>query len=187
MENSWTNATDVTFIFSGRQFEDAFVKPNKCNQCDFASIRARDLRTHLKSNKCNQCDYTSSQVGNLRMHLKTHSGEKPDNASILERNFRSHLKMHSGEKSNKCNQCDFSSIQARTHLKTQWRKILQMQPSNVTMPALIRALSVDIWKCTVEKIQIQIQMQLCFHSSRPFVETFENAQWRKILQMQKCD
>ena len=31
-----------------------------------------------KSNKCNQCDYASSQAGNLRAHLKTHSGEKSD-------------------------------------------------------------------------------------------------------------
>ena len=41
--------------------------PNKCNQCDFASSGAGDLRTHLKthsgekSNKCNQCDYASSK------------------------------------------------------------------------------------------------------------------------------
>ena len=29
-----------------------------------------------KSNKCNQCDFASIQAGNLRRHLKTHSGEK---------------------------------------------------------------------------------------------------------------
>ena len=54
----------------------------KCNQCDYASSDAGNLRRHLKthsgekSNKCNQCDYASSQAGNLRRHLKTHSGEK---------------------------------------------------------------------------------------------------------------
>ena len=80
-------------------------KPNKCNQCDYASSRVGDLRAHLnkhngeKSQKCNQCDYASSHAGHLRTHLKTHSGEK----------------------SNKCNQCDYASSQAstlRTHLKT---------------------------------------------------------------------
>ena len=35
-----------------------------------------------KPNKCNQCDYASSNAGNLRTHLKTHSGEKPKNATI---------------------------------------------------------------------------------------------------------
>ena len=67
-------------------------KSNKCNQCDYASYWAGDLKTHRKmhngenSNKCNQCDYVSFQAGNLRTHLKTHSGEKL----------------------NKCNQCDFA-------------------------------------------------------------------------------
>ena len=70
------------------------MKSNKCNQCDYASSRAGNLRTHLKkhsgekSNKCNQCDYAFSQAGDLRMHLKKHSGEK----------------------SNKCNQCDYASV-----------------------------------------------------------------------------
>ena len=53
-------------------------KPNKCNQCDFASSRAANLKTHLithsreKTNKCNQCDYASYQAGNLKAHLKMH-------------------------------------------------------------------------------------------------------------------
>ena len=29
-----------------------------------------------KPNKCNQCDYASVQAGDLRRHLKMHSGEK---------------------------------------------------------------------------------------------------------------
>ena len=55
---------------------------NKCNQCDYASSDAGNLRRHLKthsgekSNKCNQCDYASSRADKLRTHLKTHSGEK---------------------------------------------------------------------------------------------------------------
>ena len=28
-----------------------------------------------KSNKCNQCDYASSQAVNLRRHLKMHNGD----------------------------------------------------------------------------------------------------------------
>ena len=61
---------------------DNVNKSNKCNQCDYASSHAGNLRTHLKThsgekaNKCNQCDYASSQTGDLRKYLKTHSGEK---------------------------------------------------------------------------------------------------------------
>ena len=57
-------------------------KSNKCNQCDFASVRTNHLRRHLKThsgekpNKCNQCDYKSSRADVLRTHLKTHSGER---------------------------------------------------------------------------------------------------------------
>ena len=40
------------------------------------------FRKHLqghneeKSNKCNQCDYASSQAGDIKRHLKAHNGEK---------------------------------------------------------------------------------------------------------------
>ena len=96
-------------------------KLNKCNQCDFASSQAGNLRRHLKrhsgkkSNKCNQCDYASPYASALRTHLKTHSGEKSnkcnlcDYASSQTSNLRTHLKTRSGEKSNKGNQCNFAS------------------------------------------------------------------------------
>ena len=74
-----------------------------------------DLMAHMKmhsgekTNKCNQCDYASSEAGNLRKHLKTHSGEKSnkcnqcDFASSQATPLKTHLKTHSGEKTNKCN------------------------------------------------------------------------------------
>ena len=68
-------------------------KSNKCNQCDFASSRAGDLRRHLKthigekSNKCNQCDFASTQAGDLRRHLKTHSGEKSSKCNLLRQGW----------------------------------------------------------------------------------------------------
>ena len=86
-----------------KKITDNVIKSHKCNQCEYASSHAGNLRQHLKthsgekSNKCNQCDFATSQAGNLRTHLKTHSGEK----------------------SNKCNQCDYSSSKAsnlRAHL-----------------------------------------------------------------------
>ena len=92
-------------------------RSNICNQCEYASSWAGDLKTHLKihigekPNKCNQCDYASSWASALRRHLKVHNGEKPnkcnqcDYASSDAGNLRLHLKTHSGERSNKCNQC----------------------------------------------------------------------------------
>ena len=107
-------------------------KPNKCNQCNFASSQVDHLRVHLKMhsgekpNKCNQCNFASSEVHHLSVHLKMHSGEKPnkcnlcDFASSRAGNLKTHLKTHTGDKSNKCSQCDFASTQAiglRRHLK----------------------------------------------------------------------
>ena len=58
-------------------------KFNECNQCEYESYRAGDLKTHSeeKSNKCNQCRYTSSQLCNLRRHLKTHIGKSQTNVT----------------------------------------------------------------------------------------------------------
>ena len=94
------NLTDKDFCESGANVDIPLrntiyegEKSNKCNQCDFVSFQAGNLRRHLKThsgeklNKCNKCDYASSRVGDLRKHLKTHSGEK----------------------SNKCSQCEFVS------------------------------------------------------------------------------
>ena len=70
-------------------------KMNKCNKCDFASVRASHLRKHLKThsgekpNKCNQCDFAPSQAGHLRAHLKTHSLLKC-NSLIVHGNFLIH-------------------------------------------------------------------------------------------------
>ena len=95
---------------TGRQFGDTFEnslwrKAYKCNQCNFASVRAGDLRKHLKtpsgekSFKCNQCDFPSIQAGDFRKHLKTPLGEK----------------------AYKCNQCDFASFRA-DNLRRQLKK-----------------------------------------------------------------
>ena len=55
-----------------RNTNDEGEKSNKCNQCDFTSFWAGNLRTHLKthsgekSNKCKQFDYVSSRKGNTQ-------------------------------------------------------------------------------------------------------------------------
>ena len=49
-------------------FKDANVK-----------ILGKTIDNVTKSNKCNQCDFASSQAGDLRRHLKTHGGEKSNN------------------------------------------------------------------------------------------------------------
>ena len=68
---------------------DGRKKSNKCNQCDYASSYAGNLKTHLKthsgekSNKCNQCDFASSYASALRRHIKAHNRAKQTNATNL--------------------------------------------------------------------------------------------------------
>ena len=117
-------------------------KTHKCNQCDYVSSYASNLRTHLKrhtgekSNKCSLCDYASSNASSLSTHLKTHCGEKSHKCNQCDSTFsqsnylRKHLKTHRVEKSNKCNQCDFASSHKDkdTFEDTQWRETKEMQP-----------------------------------------------------------
>ena len=110
---------------------------NKANKRD-QKIQT-DINSGEKSNLCNQCDYTSSHASNLRSHMKTHSGDKSKKcnqcnyASSQASNLRTHLKTHGGDKSNIFNQCDYASSQVsnlRSHIyeNTQWTKVEQMQP-----------------------------------------------------------
>ena len=67
------------------------AKPNKCNNCDFASAQAGNLRTHLikhsgvKLHKCNQCDFTSYRKRNMTTHLETHNWEKLYKCTVEKR------------------------------------------------------------------------------------------------------
>ena len=84
------------FVFKGaniihpKKVTNKVIKSNKCNQCDYASSHAGNLRQHSKihsgkkSNKCKQCNFASSRAGNLRTHLKTHSGEKEKKCNQCE-------------------------------------------------------------------------------------------------------
>ena len=125
---------DISKISSSHVAKEKGEKSNHCKKCGFASLRADDLRTHMKTHsggklyQCNQCDYASTQASSLRTHLNAHLGEKShkcnlcDYASVQATNLRTHMKIHTGEKSYKCNQCDYASVQAN-NLKT-WAEMV---------------------------------------------------------------
>ena len=97
-----------------------------------------------KSIKCNQCDFVSYQAGDLRKHLEAHCREKLNKYSQCECEYassdlsalRTHVKSHFREKSDKCSQFDYSSFRRdklKTHLKTGGEEKLNKytKPSNL--------------------------------------------------------
>ena len=55
---------------------DQNFEPRDCSKSTANQVSMRETEGREKSNKCNQCDYASSQAGNLRRHLKTHREER---------------------------------------------------------------------------------------------------------------
>ena len=76
-----------------------------------------------KSNKCNQCDFESFQAGDLKKHLKLHSEEKAykckecDFAFSMQSNLNKHIEKHRNKKPGKCNHCEFVSYNIATMRK----------------------------------------------------------------------
>ena len=75
-------------ICSDRRFENTFKNSlqrkiiYKCDQYNFASVKAYNLKRHLisgsgeKSNKCNLCNFASAREANLWNHLKTYLAQR---------------------------------------------------------------------------------------------------------------
>ena len=127
-------------ICSGRQFEETFEKAYKCNQCDFASIWAGDLRTHLKTHSGKKsvqmqpmqlCVCSGRQFEDTFEKSLLRKGIQMQHMRLCINSSRKHLKTPSGDKSFKCIQCNSESRQVgylRTHLKTHSGKSEQLQP-----------------------------------------------------------
>ena len=71
-------------------------------------------------------------------------------------------------------------------LKWQWPAKSRSQTSapNVSIHPLRQAIWGNTWKHTMEKSKKMQSVWLCIFSRRHFEKTFENAQWRKVKQMQ---
>ena len=111
------------------------------------------------------------------------------------------------KKSHECNQCDYASSHTghlRTHLKTHngeksnkcnqcdfassnlktHTDINHMNASNATMHLLGQAIEEAFENAQWRKVKQMQPMRLCICSGMQFEDTSENAQWKKIKQMQ---
>ena len=106
IENCDLRITDTNVEFLLKKTNNV-TKSHKCNQCDYTSLDARNLRRHLKahsgekSNKCNQCNFASSWATALRRHVRTHNGDKFNKENkwnyLLAHSLRRHAQLHTNK------------------------------------------------------------------------------------------
>ena len=134
------------------------------------------MKTHSgeKPNKCNQCDFATLEVNNLRMHLRTHSGEKSnkcnmcDYASACPDKLRTHMKRHSGDKPNKCNQCEYAALQAsnlRMHLTTHSQEMWKKQ---------------YVWLCILRENHLKTKQTNKCNQCKIFILSEKNHLWTHL-------
>ena len=104
------------------------------------SILCIFLIVYPKANKCNQYDYASSQAGNLRTYLKTHTGEKANKCNQYDYAFTQagHLRTN-GERPNKCKQCNgfFLHLFRQAIWRHIWKRTVKKSRTNATLPLFL--------------------------------------------------
>ena len=144
-------------------------------------VSDRQRKEGEKSFKCNQCDFASVQAGNLRTFKLTLEKKRTNAINATLHLHRQANWGHSNSlwrKAQKCKKCDFASVQAhnlRRELKKAY-KCNHLQLSIYSGRRFERTSENSLrWK--IVKMQL---MLLCICTSRQFEDIFENSLWRKI-------
>ena len=67
------------------------AKPNKCDQCDYATLDSDNLSNHMRVHSgekpflCDLCDYASSERKNLKRHMKVHNRTEDFHLKITDK------------------------------------------------------------------------------------------------------
>ena len=119
-------------VLKRHQQTHSFERPYICDHCDFGSIQAGNLQTHIKRvhlgekiktvkkskekrHICSVCGFAFSNNKDLRNHTRTHTNEKPfkcnicDFAASQKGTLNIHMNSHNGTKTNTCDKCDFAT------------------------------------------------------------------------------
>ena len=99
-------------------------------------------------------------------------------------NLTKHLNTHNGGKLNKCNQCDYASFQA-VNLKKRL-KTHSWEKSNKCNQWFLpgKRFEETFNDAQWRKVKQMQPMRLCLLSRKRFEETFKDAQWRKVKHTQ---
>ena len=109
------------------------VKPYKCYDCSYSSVRPADLTRHKRKHtrekpyKCDMCSYSAARSSHLAVHKHKHTGEKPykcDDCSystVRPEDLMKHKRKHTREKPYKCDMCSYSAARS-SHLAVHKHK-----------------------------------------------------------------
>ena len=166
-----------------------FLK-NYCLQHVWKAIHGNLGNTCEKSNKCNQCDYASSRAGELRTHFKTHSLQKSNKWSQCDCTlclFLAIIKERvGGGIPQKCNFQMSGRPFEETFENAHWGR-RQTNATDVTLNPLVQALLKHIWKRTMEKSKTNVT-NVTLH---PLMQALWKHIWKcsmeKSKQCNQCD
>ena len=167
-------------------------KAYKCNQCDFASFRADNLRRQLKKKNVWMQPFATLHLFRQAIWVNIWKLPQVKNCSnainATMHLYRQAIWGHIWKLTLEKKRTNATNATLHLYRQTTWGHIWKVtwekhtNAINATLHLFGQTIWGDIWK----SIQMQ-PMRLCICTGRQFEDTFENSLWRKAYKCNQCD